>query len=105
MGRMRAWYNRPMKSILVANWKMNPGTMREAKKLFDITRKAAESAKRLTVIIAPPSIFLRELATNYKGKKISFAAQNAHFEKEGAHTGEISMGQVKDARASAIIIG
>ncbi|HEV3245277.1 MAG TPA: triose-phosphate isomerase [Candidatus Paceibacterota bacterium] len=94
-----------MKSIVVANWKMNPQTMREAKRLFEATRKAAESAKNVSVIVASPSIFLRELRTNYKGRRISLAAQNAHFQKEGAYTGEISMVQVKDSKASAVLIG
>jgi triosephosphate isomerase len=94
-----------MRSIVVANWKMNPQTMREAKRLFEATRRAAESAKNVSIIVAPPSIFLRELSTNYKGKKLSFAAQNAHFQKDGAYTGEISMIQVKDSKASGVIIG
>lgn len=94
-----------MRSIVVANWKMNPQTFSQAKKLFESTRKASESAKNVSVIIAPPSIFLRELATGYKGRKLAFAAQNAHFQKEGAYTGEISMVEVKDAKSSAVIIG
>ena len=94
-----------MKSIVVANWKMNPASLREAKKLFEATRKVAEGAKDVSIIVAPPSIFLRELSTNYKGKKVSFAAQNAHFDKGGAYTGETSMLQIKDARASAVVIG
>jgi triosephosphate isomerase len=79
--------------------------MRDAKKLFEATRKAAEIAKTVSVIVAPPAIFLRELVTGYKGRKVSFAAQNAHFQKDGAYTGEISMAEVKDAKASAVIIG
>ena len=94
-----------MKSIVVANWKMNPQTFAQAKKLFEATRKASEAAKSVSVIVAPPSIFLRELARNYKGRKISFAAQNAHSQKDGAYTGEVSMPEVKDAKASAVIIG
>jgi len=94
-----------MKVTIVANWKMNPQTMRDTKHLFEASRKAAESAKNVSVVIAPPSIFLRDLATTYKGKKLTFAAQNAHFHKDGAYTGEISMSQVKDSKAATIIIG
>jgi triosephosphate isomerase len=94
-----------MKSIIVANWKMNPATMREGKRLLAATKKAADGAKHANVIVAPPSIFLRELRATYKGKKISFAAQNAHAEKSGAYTGEISFAQVKDACVSYVIIG
>lgn len=94
-----------MKSIVVANWKMNPQTMQSAKKLFEMTRKALDAAKGISLVVAPPSIFLRELSGAYKGKKISFAAQNAHFQTAGSYTGEISMPQVKDAKASAVLIG
>src|SRR3990167_6805220 len=94
-----------MKSIVVANWKMNPATFKEAKKLFDATRKAAEGAKNVAVIVAPPAIFLRELSVGYKGKRLTFAAQNAHFESGGAFTGEISMSEARDAKCSSVIIG
>lgn len=94
-----------MKSILVANWKMNPPTFKEAKKLFEVTKKASDNGKNVTVIVAPPSIFLRELSIAYKGKRISFAAQNAHYEVGGAHTGEISLGEVRDAKVNYVLIG
>lgn len=94
-----------MKSIVVANWKMNPQTWRGAKQLFEATKKAAEGTRNVSIIVAPPSIFLRELATNYKGRTLAFAAQNAHFQKDGAYTGEISMLQVKDSKVAAVIIG
>jgi triosephosphate isomerase len=94
-----------MKAVVVANWKMNPATAREAKKLFEATRKAAESAPHVSVIVAPPAIFLPELKKSYKGKKISFAAQNAHAESVGAFTGEISLAEFKDAGASYVIVG
>jgi triosephosphate isomerase len=94
-----------MKTIVVANWKMNPATFREAKKLFEAERKAAEKSRGSSVVIAPPAIFLRELAQAYRGSKISFAAQNAHFEAGGAHTGDISLAQARDARARYVIVG
>jgi triosephosphate isomerase len=94
-----------MKSLIVANWKMNPPSMREAKKLLEATKKAADRVSGVTVIVAPPSLYLRELRASYKGKKILFAAQNAHSDAAGAHTGDISMPQVKDAHATYVIIG
>lgn len=94
-----------MKSTIVANWKMNPATRREARKLFDATRKAAEAAPNVSVVVAPPALFLRELKRSYKGKKIAFAAQNARAEASGAFTGEISFAQCKDAGVSYGIVG
>lgn len=94
-----------MKSILIANWKMNPATFKEAKSLLDATRKAADSAKNVSVVVAPPTIFLRQLRLLYKGKRIAFGVQNASAEIGGAFTGEISLAQTKDAKASHVIIG
>jgi len=94
-----------MRAIIVANWKMNPPTMREARRHFEATKKMAERAPHVSLIIAPPSIYLRELTSTYRGKRISFAAQNVHFESKGGFTGEISPPQVKDAGASYVIVG
>lgn len=94
-----------MRSIVVANWKMNPASFADARKLLDATRGAAESAKKVSVIVAPPSLYLRELRARYKGKRLTFAAQNAHFAKGGAFTGEVSMQEIRDARATHVIIG
>lgn len=94
-----------MKCIVVANWKMNPTTFKEAKRLFDATKKIADAAKSASVIVAPPAIYLRELRASYKGSRVSFAAQSARAEMGGAHTGEISLAQAKDAGASYVIVG
>jgi triosephosphate isomerase (TIM) len=93
-----------MKVMLVCNWKMNPETYREAKTLFDATKKAADRTKNIQVIVAPPAIFLRELSKGYRGG-IAFGIQNGFAEPTGAHTGEISYAQAKDAHASYAIIG
>ena len=84
---------------------MNPDTMRQAKALFEATRRVADRAKNVSIVIAPPSIFLRELASGYKGAKISFASQNIHFENIGAHTGEIAPEMVRDAKAAYALVG
>lgn len=94
-----------MKSLVVANWKMNPATFKDAKKLFEATKKILDGAKSVSAIVAPPALYLRELRGSYTGARVSFAAQNAHFESHGAHTGEISLAQIKDARVQYCLIG
>jgi triosephosphate isomerase len=94
-----------MKSIVVANWKMNPATAKDAKKLFEATKRAADAVKNVTVVVAPPAIYLRELSSGYKGKRISFGAQNASAEPSGAFTGEMSLSQARDAKAAYVIVG
>ncbi len=93
-----------MKSIVVANWKMHPATFREAKTLFEATKKAIEKSRSVSLVVAPPSIYLRDLARLYKGRRIALALQNAHPEAGGSYTGEISLVQGKDARATHCII-
>jgi len=92
-----------MKTILVCNWKMNPPTWKEAKKLFDETKKAAQKARDVSVIVAPPSVYLRELAK--VSRAIPLAVQHARAEEGGAHTGEISLAQAADTKATYAIVG
>lgn len=92
------------KVLVVANWKMYPRSRRDAKKLLEQTKKVAEKNQKISIIVAPPSLYLQELASG-RGKRIAFAAQNAHYDPEGAHTGEISMVQVKDTRAGYVLVG
>jgi len=94
-----------MKPLVVANWKMNPSSWREAKQLFEATKKAAGKAKGISLVVAPPALFLRELAKGRGGGRIAFCVQSAHHEVGGAFTGEISMREAKDAGASYALVG
>lgn len=94
-----------MKSLVVANWKMNPETMRLAKRLFDATRKAADKASHFSVVVVPPILYVRELRAGYRGKRIAFGVQHASAEAGGAHTGDVSLMQCKDAGVHYVIIG
>ena len=93
-----------MKAIIVGNWKMNPTTFRQAAALLEATKKAAEKT-RTFVIVAPPVIFLRELKKKFRGGRIAYAVQHAHFDERGAHTGDISLAQAKDAGATYVLVG
>jgi triosephosphate isomerase (TIM) len=94
-----------MKALVVANWKMNPQTFKEAKTLFDETKRMTGLMRNVTVIVAPPAVFLRSLADGVRKGRVEFAIQNAHFEATGAHTGEISMQQAREAKATYVIVG
>ena len=91
-----------MKPLVVANWKMNPPTLTEAKKLFNLVKKGIKNAyfersRRVEVVICPPFVYSPILKTN--------GAQDCFWEKKGAFTGEISPKMLKDLGIKYVIIG
>lgn len=95
----------PKKKLIVANWKMNPRTLKEAKKIFTDFKKEKINYTNKTVVFCPPVIFLRDMKAMYSGTKLFWGAQDAHFEEEGQFTSDISIGMVKEAGARFVILG
>ncbi|MDP3991060.1 MAG: triose-phosphate isomerase [Candidatus Nealsonbacteria bacterium] len=79
-----------MKPLIVANWKCNPTTLKEAKLLFSRVKKAGG-------IICPPFVYLSVLRAN--------GAQDCFWEEKGAFTGEISPLMLKNLGVKYVIIG
>jgi len=52
-----------MKLLLVANWKMNPQDLEEAKQLFNSVKKGVKNIKSTEVVICPPFLYLSNLLT------------------------------------------
>ena len=94
-----------MKKLLVANWKENPETEREAVSLFDATARAAAHSKS-HIIVCPPFIYLERIGGKIKNKKnLSLGAQDVFWEENGSHTGEIGPRMIKQFGARYAIIG
>lgn len=91
--------------LIVGNWKMNPITLKEAKKIFDTFKSQKHQSKNVTTVFCPPSIYLKDLKDSYKGNKIFFGAQNVFWEKSGSRTGEISSEMIKELGGHFVIIG
>ncbi|MEK7621596.1 MAG: triose-phosphate isomerase family protein [Patescibacteria group bacterium] len=91
-----------MKRLLVANWKMNPDTPREARALYAATKQVASKLKRTSVILCPPVVFLPLLKS---GRNLALGAQDISTELRGAYTGSISAPMMKYAGAAYTIIG
>lgn len=91
------------KLLIVANWKMNPATLKGAKLLFDAVRKGIKNIKGVEVVICPPSLYIPKIQnTKYK---IQVGAQNCFWEQKGAYTGEISPAMLKNLGCQYVIIG
>lgn len=93
------------KRLVVANWKMHPGTCTDAKRLFlEIKRQAARRV-RVETVVAAPSIYISELAKLAARSPIRLGAQNVFWEKEGAYTGEVSAAQLASVGVTHVIVG
>lgn len=86
-----------MKPLIIANWKCNPKSLKEAHELLN---KVVSGIKDEDVVICPPFTFLSFLING----KVPFGAQNC-FYKEGAFTGEISVAMLEDMGAKYVILG
>ena len=92
-----------MKLLIVANWKMNPQTLGEARRNFDLIKKAAKKIKGVEVIVCPPFVFLPVLTP--KGN-VKLGGQDCFWVKEkGAFTGEISPLMLKNLGCQYVILG
>lgn len=93
------------KKIVIANWKMNPATVTEAKTLFSYIKKKAGLLKKTHVVIAPPSVFIGTFSTTKKTKNFFLGAQNVHMLTSGSYTGEISTPMLRDSGVTYVIVG
>lgn len=84
---------------------MNPKNRVAAQALFNETKRVIANSNRVTLVVAPPAVFLHDLSRAYRGKRIAFAAQTVANTAEGPYTGDISAPQVRDAGATYTIIG
>jgi len=57
------------------------------------------------VLMCPPFVYLMAAVESVDTGLVKVGAQNVYFEKEGAFTGEISCGMLKDCGVSYVIIG
>lgn len=94
-----------MKKLIVGNWKMNPETLDEAKKIAGGVSKILKGIKKTEVVVCPPFLFTSAIADSLKKTKISIGAQDAFYEQKGPYTGSISVEMLKKSGVKYIILG
>ena len=90
--------------LIAGNWKMYK-TALEALAFAKELRALLKELSGVEVVVAPPFTALHVVAESLRNANIGVAAQNLHWEPEGAFTGEVSVGMVKDAGAEYVILG
>ncbi|MDE6505300.1 MAG: triose-phosphate isomerase [Clostridia bacterium] len=91
------------KAFIAGNWKMNM-TAESGKQLISELKPLVKGAK-CEIALCVPAILIPAMVKAAKGSKIKIGAQNVHFAKSGAYTGEISADMLKEYGVKYVIIG
>jgi len=90
--------------LIAGNWKMFK-TVNEAKDAAGQLIQLVTDAKNVDIMIAPPFTSLTVVAEIIQNSGIGLGAQNLHWEREGAFTGEISAPMLISAGCKYVIVG
>ena len=98
--------NSNRKPIIAGNWKMY-NTAAEALALVNALKKelVGVNAADVETVVCPPFTALYAVSTILQGSGVVLGAQNVHWEKEGAFTGEISAPMLKELSVRYAIVG
>jgi triosephosphate isomerase len=95
----------PIRPMVAGNWKMH-GTLDSARTLAAAVRAAAEAAAPpAELVLCPAAPHLAAVAEALAGGPVGLGGQDCHAAAEGAHTGDISAGMLRDAGCGFVILG
>ncbi len=90
--------------FIAGNWKMFKN-VQDAVFFVKELKSAVRDVKGVEIVVAPTFTALHAVAEALRNSNVGVAAQDLYWEKEGAFTGEVSPGMVKEAGAEYAIIG
>jgi triosephosphate isomerase len=90
--------------LIAGNWKMFK-TVQEAVFFVKELRSLVKDVAGVEIVVAPPFTAVHAAAEAARNSNIGIAAQDLFWEREGAYTGEVSAGMVREAGAEYVIIG
>mmetsp|Transcript_32325 Transcript_32325/g.52023 ORF Transcript_32325/g.52023 Transcript_32325/m.52023 type:complete len:379 (+) Transcript_32325:111-1247(+) len=93
------------KPIIGGNWKCNPKTLAEATALLSEWKTVSFDKRKIDVYVCPMMPHLLKVKPVMQKMGISACAQNCSKTAEGAFTGEVSVGQLADARVDWTLVG
>lgn len=92
------------KPIVAGNWKMNK-TVAEAVTLVEAIKQKAADIQGVDIVVCPPFTALQAVKAALAGSSVDLGAQNVHWEKSGAYTGEVSVEMLREAGCHYVILG
>src|SRR5919109_1952612 len=88
--------------LIAANWKMYKGPADTAEFCLGLRDQDLGGSQ---VVVCPPFVSLAVAVQLLAGTEIAVAAQNVHWEREGAYTGEVSAGMLLELGVYGAIVG
>lgn len=94
-----------MKKIIIANWKMNPATMKEAQRMVgELKRGVARMKNKPEIVVCPPFVYL-DLCAKLQAASFKLGSQDCFWQEKGAFTGEISCSMLKNLEVKYVLVG
>jgi len=90
--------------IIAGNWKMYK-TVADAVKYVKEFRGLVKDVTGVEIVVAPGFTALHAVAEAARNSNVIVAAQDMHWERDGAFTGAVSAPMIREAGAAYVIIG
>jgi triosephosphate isomerase (TIM) len=90
--------------VIAGNWKLFK-TIAEATAMVNELKPLVAGTAGVEIVVAPVFTALSRVAEALSGSNVRLAAQDCHWEEEGAFTGEVAPKLLSDAGCSHVIIG
>ncbi|MBO6511254.1 MAG: triose-phosphate isomerase [Roseibium sp.] len=94
-----------IKPLVAGNWKMNGLKSNQAEFYGMLAGISDDLAASVDAMICAPATLVAALADKAGNGAMAVGGQDCHAKESGAHTGDISAEMLKDAGASAVIVG
>ena len=91
------------KAVIAGNWKMNKTPAETTAIINEMKPLVADAG--CDVVLCVPYVDIAAALEAAKGSNIAIGAQNCHWEKSGAYTGEISADMLADIGVKYVITG
>jgi len=92
------------RTLVAGNWKMN-GLKASVIEIDKLGQGFGALRAKVDLMVCPPATLVAAFAEAAAGRGIAVGAQDCHAEPAGAYTGDISAEMLKDAGATAVIVG
>ena len=92
------------KTVIAGNWKMNM-TPAQTKAFIEELAPMVAGMDKCDIVLCVPYVDIATAVEAAKGTNIKIGAENVHFAKSGAYTGEISADMLLEIGTEYVVIG